>query len=84
MNWFTRLFSRRANSIIGQRYHAWYYTEWGRARVEGEVVEEREGELWLDPSVPERQEFRQFVRVWKHDARPVGVASPEVGPEEGT
>lgn len=73
-SWFTRLFAPKG--LLGQRMHAWHYGPYGRAHVEGEVVEETDWEVTLDPSAPERQEYRAFVRVWKHDARPLGEALP--------
>ncbi len=86
MSWFTRLFPRRPG-LVGQRVHAWHYTPFGRARVEGEVMEDYEDSLVLDPSRPVAQEFRPFVTVWRHDARQLSQALPEdgwLGEEKGT
>lgn len=74
INWFTRLFARKG--LVGKRVHAWHYGPYGRAHIEGEVVEEAEHQLTIDRSAPERQEYRAFVRVWKHDARRVGEPLP--------
>ncbi len=76
MSWFTRLFARKPKGLLGQRVHAWTYGPYGRGYVEGEVVAETERSLTIDPSVPSRQEFRAFVLVWRHDARPMGERLP--------
>jgi hypothetical protein len=72
-NWFARLF---APNLVGRRVHAWSYGPYGRSHVTGEVVEETDTELVLDVSVPDRQQFNAFVRVWKHDARSLGEPLP--------
>lgn len=74
-NWFTRLFNRD-KGLVGQRLHAWHFTPYGRARVAGEVVADGEDELTIDPSAPERQDFRAFVKVWRHDARRLSESLP--------
>lgn len=74
MRWITGLFSGKG--LLGQRVHAWHWTEWGRAHVVGEVVEETEQSLVLDCSYPDSQQFSAFKTVWQHDARPVGEALP--------
>ncbi len=71
----SRLFSRTP-SVIGTRMHAWHWTQWGRGEIEGEVVDEDKESYYLDVSNPVTQEYRAWRRVWKHDARPVGVALP--------
>ncbi len=74
INWFLHLFARKG--LVGKRVHAWSYGSFGRAHVEGEVVEETEHQLVIDRSAPERQEYRAFVTVWKHDARLRGSDLP--------
>lgn len=79
MNWFTRLLSRlfpSKDTLIGTRMHAWHYTPYGRARIEGEVVDETEQSLYLDISNPTAQEWYGWKRVWRHDARPLDEELP--------
>ncbi len=72
-NWFTRLFARKG--LIGQRVHAWHYSQYGRARIVGEVVDETETSLVLD--ISNEQDYKGFRHVWKHDARPLNENLPD-------
>ncbi len=67
---------RRPSSVIGTRMHAWYWTQYGASEIEGEVVDDDKDSYYLDISNPVTQEYRAWRRVWKHDARPVGVVLP--------
>ncbi len=74
LNW---LFGTKPHPLVGTRMHAWHWTQWGPLEVVGEVIEVGDNEIALDVE-------GDTVRVWTHDARPVGVALPIYGPEEGT
>ncbi len=67
---------RRKPTVIGSSMHAWHWSQYGCAEIEGEVVDEDKHSYYLDVSNPVTQEYRAWRRVWKHDARPVGVALP--------
>lgn len=72
MNWFTCLFCRTPKGLqIGDRVHAWHFTEYGHTEVFGHIESEDERSF-----IVIHFKTGRHYRVWRHDTRKVNEPLP--------